>query len=141
MTQQQYQRIDPFVLMAAVENDLQLFRNLSATFLDIAPPALLRLLQAMDAGNCERITYESHSLRGTVALVGAHEMVTLLRNIETMSRQAAIDQIKTLQDELRTAFDEIEAEVRDSALHFVPGMDRRHALPADVSSPSGKSPA
>jgi len=71
MTQQQYQRIDPFVLMAAVENDLQLFRNLSATFLDIAPPALLRLLQAMDAGNCERITYESHSLRGTVALVGA----------------------------------------------------------------------
>ncbi len=119
----QYQSINPDLLMDAVGNDLSAFRSLSTTFLDIAPPALLRLLAAIQTANHQRIVHESHSLRGTMALVGAHDMVNLLRNIETLANQESIVAIESLQKELSEIFVLVESEVRDSVLHFLPAAD------------------
>eukprot|EP01037_Dinobryon_pediforme_P022289 gene22289-23400_t len=122
--QRQYQHIDPSMLLDAAGNDIEVFLNLSATFLDIVPPMFMRLQAAIDCGNMQAVTLESHSLKSTFVLVGAKQTATLLSRIEALSHSATIDDIKPMMAELTTLCTASQAEVRDSIIHFKAKIDR-----------------
>ena len=113
-----YRQIDPSVLLDAAGQDVQAFLELSATFLDIAPPMFERLQQAIQTGHTSRITLESHSLKGTVALVGAERLAGMLGRVEALSRSTSDVEIPMLWSDLADAYAETIAEVRSSILHF-----------------------
>jgi len=113
-----YRQIDPSVLLDAAGQDVQVFLELSATFLDIAPPMFERLQQAIQTGHTSRITLESHSPKGTVALVGAERLACMLARVEALSRTTSGGEIPVLWSDLADAYAETIAEVRSSILHF-----------------------
>ena len=109
---QHYQQINPSVLLDAAGQDLQVFVELTLTFMEIAPPMLTRLLQAIELGNVRAVALESHSLKSTMALIGARQITDLLAQIETLSRSAAMEGIKPLLAELSVLYAATESEVR-----------------------------
>jgi HPt (histidine-containing phosphotransfer) domain-containing protein len=113
-----YRQINPSVLLDAAGQDVQAFLELSATFLDIAPPMFDRLQQAIQSGHAARVTLESHSLKGTVALVGAERLAGMLARVEALSRTSADGEIAALWGDLADTYTETIAEVRSSILHF-----------------------
>jgi len=124
MTQPQYQYINPAVLLDAAGQDMQVFVELTRTFLEIAPPMFERLAKAIEAGNLRVITLESHSLKGTVALIGAHLVASLLEQIESLSRHAELDRIRSMKAELNTLYIATDADVRDCLTYFTAQLER-----------------
>ena len=115
-----YRQINPSVLLDAAGQDVQVFLELSATFLDIAPPMFERLQQAITACHTSRITHESHSLKGTVALVGAEHLAGMLGRVEALSRTStpSCEEIAGLWSALADVYAETIDEVRGSIQHF-----------------------
>ena len=118
MHDNQYQAINPFVLYGALGEDLESFRSLSRTFLESAPPMFVRLTEAMLSAQRKAISYESHSLKGTMALVGATHMTALLNDIEQLSLHDAPGRIAPTIAELTPLFETVLQEVRDSITSF-----------------------
>ena len=118
MTQPQYQHISPAVLLDAAGQDTQVFVELIRTFLEIAPPMFERLRKAIGGGNLRVISLESHSLKSTVALIGAQQTSALLAQVEALSSRAEIDAIKALEAELTSLYTATEAEVRACLAYF-----------------------
>jgi|SRR5450830_4959 len=113
-----YQHINPAVLLDAAGQDIPTFLELSATFLDIAPPMYERLHQAITAGQAAEVTLQSHSLKGTVALIGADQLASRLGRIEALSRKASLEEIHALWSDLAEAYKETITEVHLSIRHF-----------------------
>lgn len=118
MRHEPYHHIDPFVLFGTIGEDLESFRALSQTFLDIAPPMLERLEQAILAGNSQLALYESHSLKGSTSLIGAVQLSSLLQDIESLPPGALKDGGVPRIAELVRIFDIVMQEVRSSIVHF-----------------------
>ena len=110
----QYRVIDPVVLMNAVGNDIDAFRELPATYLRIAPPMLARLEQAVAAADHEVAAVESHSLKSSTALVGAVQLTRLVEAMETFARRADARGAAMTLPILATEFALVQQEVRDS---------------------------
>jgi len=113
-----YQHIDPLVLYQAAAADLDAFRDLSNTYLEIAPPMLDRLEQAALAGDCAAAAYESHSLKGTTSLVGATHLTDMLKEIEVLARRNEIGGVALYVPELKRLFSAVTLEVQESIAHF-----------------------
>ena len=113
-----YKYIDPAVLLEAASQDMETFLELSATFLEIAPPMFERLQTAIRIHDIPAVTLESHSLKSTVALVGAVEVADAFGRIEALSRNSALQEIRTLQGQLAELYAATEHEVRSSIEHF-----------------------
>ena len=113
-----YQQIDPRVLYRAIGEDLDAFRALSQTYLDIAPPLFERLQRALAATDDKAIALESHALRGTTALVGAVRLTALLQDVESQARRGAARPGLAQMAELARLFDVVMHEVRLSMVQF-----------------------
>jgi HPt (histidine-containing phosphotransfer) domain-containing protein len=113
-----YQHINPAVLLDAAGQDIPTFLELSATFIDIAPPMYERLHHAVAAGQAADVTLQSHSLKGTVALIGADQLASMLGRIEALSRTASLGEIHALWADLAQVYKETIAEVHLSIRHF-----------------------
>ena len=85
--QHPYRAIEPQILMKAVGGDPGAFRELSETFLRIAPPMFARLEQASAAADHAAAAMEGHSLKSTTALVGAAQLTRLVETMETFARR------------------------------------------------------
>jgi HPt (histidine-containing phosphotransfer) domain-containing protein len=118
MTPQQYTHTDPQVLLQAAGNDVACFLDLSRTFLEIAPPMLTRLNEAVMAANCAGIEHESHSLRGTVLLVGATALAQLLKDMEIEARGGATQNCQHQMSKALSLFRLVEMEVHASILFY-----------------------
>jgi hypothetical protein len=103
--------------MEAAGHDVDVFRHLSATFLEIAPPMFERLRHAIEQRKATAVTLESHSLKGTVALVGGEQAVLMLARIEALSRSGAMDEIALMLPTLSDLYAAVEGEVRSSITH------------------------
>jgi len=104
--------------MRAIDNDLQFFKYLSETFLEIAVPAMTQLQKAVSAEDFKKIAFESHSLKGATLQIGAEQMAKLLSDIEKLALAQNMAQIHPLWDEVVCIFQFVEVEVRDSILRF-----------------------
>ena len=117
-----YRHTDPRVLFGAIGDDLDGFRALSQTFLDIAPPLCQRLQAAIRAGDSAAALHHAHSLRGSTALVGAAQLSRLLHEVEALARRGA--PALALLPELARLFDAVLHEVGHGILHFQGGACR-----------------
>ncbi|MEO6352955.1 MAG: Hpt domain-containing protein [Oxalobacteraceae bacterium] len=118
MPQPQYHYINPVVLFEAVGADLASFFELSKIFLKIGPPMLDLLKKAILADDFKEILYESHSLKGTTALIGATQLTLILQEIENLSRNGDTDIIVPYIPELTRLFAAVMQEVQASIEHF-----------------------
>lgn len=109
-----FQAIDPLVLMKAVGDDASAFRELSETFLRIAPPMVSRLGQAVAAGDLDSAVMESHSLKSTTALVGAAKLTSLVEALERLARSGDSQGIAATLPQLVAEFALVMQEVRIS---------------------------
>jgi HPt (histidine-containing phosphotransfer) domain-containing protein len=117
MTAARYRAIAPEVLMQAVAGDLASFRSLSQVYLAIAPPALARMRAARAAGDARALAHESHALKGSAVLVGAHALSALLQQIESQAGAAA--ECAALWPALEQQFGQVMDEVGDSVVHYL----------------------
>ncbi|HJV03609.1 MAG TPA: Hpt domain-containing protein [Burkholderiaceae bacterium] len=127
MSGARYKAIAPEVLMKAVAGDLDAFRSLSQVYLAIAPPALARMRAARVAGDARALAHESHALKGSAMLVGAHALCALLQRIEQEAGAgAAAARYAALWPELELQFGLVMDEVSDSVVHY-PGAPEEGA--------------
>lgn len=129
MTSSEYLHIDPRVLLDAADGDVAIFRDLCQTFLDIAPPMLRELEAAVARRDRAAAARHSHSLKGTVALVGARELAALLQAVESAARSddAPIPDLAAPQ----ALFGSVAQEVRQCM----------NSTPADGLPVAGAAPA
>lgn len=114
MHQPPYRHIAPLLLMEAADGDIEVFRDLSRTFLRIAPPMLEQVKKAALAGDLSSALRESHSFKGTAALVGAERLAQMAETIENLSRGGDSSEIVRSLPELAQEFVQVMKEVRDS---------------------------
>lgn len=114
MTAARYHAIAPEVLMQAVAGDLGSFRSLSQVYLAIAPPGLARMRAARAVGDMRALAHESHALKGSAALVGAHALCALLQRIELEAGAGGGADCAALWPELERQFGLVMDEVNDS---------------------------
>ncbi|MGK5036187.1 Hpt domain-containing protein [Janthinobacterium sp. LB3P118] len=110
---QTYRHIDPTVLFQASGHDLKMFRALSQTYLDTSPAMFARVEQAVRGGAAQAIVHSCHTLRGTVALLGAGALVARLAELEQLVRHQGVAWSGWLA-ETATLLDAVEQEVRRS---------------------------
>jgi HPt (histidine-containing phosphotransfer) domain-containing protein len=112
-----YRHIDPAVLFRATGHDLEMFRALSQTYLDTSPAMYARVEQAVHNGAAQGIVHSCHTLRGTVALLGASTLVARLAELEQLVRHQGVAASGWLAD-TATLLGEVEQEVRRSMLEY-----------------------
>lgn len=118
MSAPRYRHIDPRVLMRAVADDLESFRELSRIFVAITPAMFERLQRALAAGAQDEIAQASHALKGNAALVGAAALTGRLQDIESAARGSGAAPAALEPDGLAALFQQALGEVRDSIEHF-----------------------
>ncbi|MGV8866605.1 MAG: Hpt domain-containing protein [Janthinobacterium svalbardensis] len=114
---QAYRHIDPAVLFQATGHDLEMFRALSQTYLDTAPAMFARVEQAARSGAAPAIVHSCHTLRGTVALLGAGALVARLAELEQLVRHQGVAAPDWLA-ETAALLDAVEQEVCRSMLDY-----------------------
>ncbi|WP_293779393.1 Hpt domain-containing protein [uncultured Oxalicibacterium sp.] len=112
------QHTDPRVLLHALDQDIDAFISLSNTFLDITPPMLDRLQAAVAASQPAEIALESHTLKNTLALVGAKALANCLQEIEIRAHQGIANGYGDLIKNLPEQIQQVQQEVRDHIRHY-----------------------
>lgn len=105
-----FHHIEPAVLHEAVGDDAAALQDLLQIFLGIAAPAFARLAAALQAGDAAATVQASHTLRGSVQLVGAAEFSAALLALERRARAGDPGLVRELP-RLRAQFAMVEAEV------------------------------
>ncbi|WP_300759102.1 Hpt domain-containing protein [Janthinobacterium sp.] len=114
---QPYRSIDPATLFHATGDDRDIFRTLSQIYLDTAPAMYAKVELAVRAGSPPAIVHSCHTLRGTVALLGARTLASRLAELEVLARHHGTvppDWLDGTASELAL----IEAEVRRSMIEY-----------------------
>jgi len=111
---------DPSVLLQALDQDIDAFVSLSTTFLDITPPMLARLQAAVAASQPAEIALESHTLKNTLALVGAIALAGRLQEIETRAHQGIAIGYDDLMRTLPELVEQVQQEIRGHIRHYSP---------------------
>jgi HPt (histidine-containing phosphotransfer) domain-containing protein len=84
-----YQHIRPQALLDNIEGDVELFLQLSQTFMRNTPPTVTQLTTACRNGDLPAAVRLAHSLKNTADIIGAASLSALARNLETMARETA----------------------------------------------------
>lgn len=82
----QYQHIDPAVLMDAAGDDQAAFDELLGMFVHLAPGLLRELDDAVRGSRPEDASRHAHTLKSTLALVGAHAGAARLEQLDRRAR-------------------------------------------------------
>jgi HPt (histidine-containing phosphotransfer) domain-containing protein len=77
-------------LLARVENDRELIRDLLAIFKEEFPRQLLALREAVEAGDGDRVATAAHTLRGMLSNLAATQAAATAARLEQMGRKKEI---------------------------------------------------
>jgi HPt (histidine-containing phosphotransfer) domain-containing protein len=77
---------DQAVLLERLDGDLELLREVVQIFAADAPRLLGELHDALDQGNADRVGRAAHTLKGSLALFGAHAATEAARELEMLGR-------------------------------------------------------
>lgn len=80
-------------------------REVVALFLADAPVRLAEMDAALQAGDRARFTRSAHSLKGSAANIGAVAVKTVAGVLEQRSREAGLDGLAPVAEELRREFE------------------------------------
>ncbi len=109
-----YQHIDPSILLDTIGGDRAAYCDLLRIYLDIAPAAYASLQQAIEARDAPAVARCSHTLKGSVMLVGAHGLTALLQALEMQARQEPGADLPAAAPALARQFDQVLQEVQAS---------------------------
>jgi signal transduction histidine kinase/DNA-binding response OmpR family regulator len=107
--------IDLSAALNTVEGDYALWADLMAVFLEGSPVQVAALRKAIDCGDSHQIDRLGHSLKGSLAAVGATTARTLAYELETRGRAAQLEGISAVMDHLERELARIAAFVAESS--------------------------
>lgn len=115
-----YRYIEPEYLLDAAGGDPELFRHLLGIFIRTCPPMLEDLEQSSREGRQADAAKHAHSLKTSVALVGAEEAASFVERIEHAAMRGQLDtddaaDIAGLRALLLAVFAEVEECLSASA--------------------------
>lgn len=117
-----YAHINPTVLLDVVENDADSFVQLSQTFLRVGPPNLQRVEAAIRERDSAAVRDESHSLKGSLMLIGATRCAQHAYDLECAGAQQRVADFDGAWTRLRDEFARVLSEVTASIAEFGPGQ-------------------
>jgi len=82
--------------------DRQLLDELAEMFVHDAPERLSTLRDALQKGDTEAADRTAHSLKGALAMFGAHRSAALARDIEALCHAGLLEKAGELRDSLET---------------------------------------
>lgn len=88
-------------ILESLDQDRALFYDLIDCFLENAPAQLVEVERALNSRDCERTRLEAHSLKGSLAIFCAPDVVRLAHEVEQLARREAIDRALDLMPRLR----------------------------------------
>jgi HPt (histidine-containing phosphotransfer) domain-containing protein len=110
--------IDMTELLARVEDDRELMRDLLLIFKEEFPQHLAALRDAVSSMNAEKIAAEAHALKGMLSNLAAHPAAAAAARLELLGRnrevsqfQAAFASFEKISRELLLQLDTCMAEV------------------------------
>jgi len=80
--------------LARLGNDVELFNDVLATFIDEAQTDLARLKEALAGRQSEAACRHAHSIKGAASNVGAQTVQKLAARIESAAKNGAFDQVR-----------------------------------------------
>jgi two-component system, sensor histidine kinase and response regulator len=96
--------LDRAVMLASVEQDLVLLRELVEIFLAESPGLLAQIRSGLSRSHAESVERGAHTLKGALSNFGARRACDAARAVETPARDAHLD-------EARVHFPRLELEV------------------------------
>ncbi len=116
--------LDRDTMLASVEHDLELLRELAELFFAESPSLLAQIRAGVGEQNAEAVERNAHTLKGALANFGARRACEAARELEICGREARLDgaaaQCSTLEAEVALACNALsdflrEAKHEDSA--------------------------
>lgn len=80
-------------------------------FLEEVPPRILRLRNALAAGNIQDLQRAAHSLKGSAGNIGARRLFEVCRQLDDIARSGDLTTAPRLLDALGLEFGKVEAEI------------------------------
>jgi two-component system, sensor histidine kinase and response regulator len=99
--------VDLSVTMKAVEGDRVLLAELVSVFAQSYPRRLTDIREAIMVGDAQRTERTAHSLKGEIGLFGATTAYSLAETLETMGREAQLDNAPQILQELGRELEQI----------------------------------
>jgi CheY-like chemotaxis protein len=99
--------VDLSVTMKAVEGDKALLTELVSVFAQSYPRRLTDIREAIMAGDTNRTERTAHSLKGEIGLFGATTAYSLAETLETMGREAQLDNAPHILQELGRELEQV----------------------------------
>lgn len=81
-----YHHIDMSLLLEAVGGDVHACRQLTLTYVEVAPRMHEEVQLALLEADCSAVAYASHALKGSTALIGAVALSGTLQTLEALAR-------------------------------------------------------
>jgi two-component system, sensor histidine kinase and response regulator len=104
-------RINSAALLAGVEGDRQLLREMVRVFLTDYPQRLAEIKEALDRGDAVAAERAAHTLKGAVGNFAAEKAIAAAQEIETMAKRGDLDGARkvcaTLESELALLGEEL----------------------------------
>jgi two-component system sensor histidine kinase/response regulator len=94
--------LDRAAMLATVEQDLALLRELVEIFLAETPGLLAQIRSGVEEKNAERVERAAHTLKGAMLNFGARRACEVARQLETRGREARLDDAAPLVPQLES---------------------------------------
>jgi two-component system, sensor histidine kinase and response regulator len=107
--------IDLPAALGIVDGDRDLLLDLIVTFLEDYPKSVAALESAIRTGDTQRMAHVAHSLKGSVVTFGAKTASTLAHRLETMGRQAELEDAPLVLQQLERELARIAIFVTETA--------------------------
>jgi HPt (histidine-containing phosphotransfer) domain-containing protein len=111
-------------MLAAVDHDLELLRELVEIFLAESPGLLAQICTGVKEHRAEPVERNAHSLKGALASFGARRACAVAQQVETRAREARLDDaarlLSALESELVLACQALSDYLREAHLERAP---------------------
>jgi len=104
--------IDPLVFNEIVELMGDSMGEFIETYLDNSPKLIERMSTAIPAGDCDVVAHSAHQLKGGSGSIGAIQVFQLAMQLEEGSRDGKLDNLASIFEELKAAYEQVDAELR-----------------------------
>src|SRR3954465_695679 len=105
--------IDPGELRSRFAGKAELLRRLTKIFSEQTPQLLGRLRHAARRGDAPGVEWTAHTLRGSLAQLGAHATAELAQQIEFAAKTSAPGRSETIMKELELQAAQIQRLLND----------------------------
>jgi two-component system sensor histidine kinase/response regulator len=99
---------DPFIALARVEGDEQLFREIVRLFIDGCPSLMTRMDRAIRAQDATGLSAAAHAFRGAVSNFGTPSLVDAASRLESMGQTGDLSGAGEIYDAIQQGLDRLK---------------------------------